>query len=107
MSRHVASHPAPPPERISSENLERAAEVIKCLGHPMRLRILESLEQGERTVSELQADCDATQATVSQQLGILRSRSVVDGRRQGAFVFYRIVDPRVEAILHCIRACDL
>ena len=107
MSRHVASQPATSREQISSETLERAAEVIKCLGHPMRLRILESLEHGERTVSELQADCEATQATVSQQLGILRSKAVVDGRREGVFVFYRIVDSRVEAILHCIRACDL
>ena len=105
MSRRVASVAAP--ARIESAVLERAAEVLKCVGHPMRLRILESLEQGERTVSDLQAECEATQATVSQQLGILRARGVVGRRREGSFVFYCIVDPKVTAILNCIRACAL
>ena len=94
-------HP-PIPEPI----LEGAAQVIKCLGHPLRLRLLEALEQGELSVRDLQEASGASQAAVSEQLGILRGRGVVGARRDGAFVLYRITEPKVRKILACIRSCD-
>jgi DNA-binding transcriptional ArsR family regulator len=93
--------------RIAPEILGRAAEVIKCLGHPLRLMLLEAMEAGERTVSQLQEYTGANQATVSQQLGVLKARGVVDGRRDGAHVYYQITEPKVAAILQCIRTCDI
>ena len=92
---------------ISEDALATAAEVIKCLGHPLRLRLLESLEGGERSVSDLQGYSGATQAAVSQQLATLKARAIVDCRREGTHVFYRITEPKVTAILGCIRSCDL
>ena len=92
--------------RISDAALDGAAEVIKCLGHPLRLRLLEALEDGERTVSELQAHADAPQALVSHQLAILRGHGIVDARRDGPWVRYRITEPKVQHVLACIRACD-
>lgn len=94
-------------DSIEHDVLAKAAEVIKCLGHPLRLRLLEALEQGEKTVSELQDYAGATQAAVSQQLATLRARSIVDNRRDGTSVFYHIIEPKVTAILACIRSCDL
>ncbi|MEE8135478.1 MAG: metalloregulator ArsR/SmtB family transcription factor [Gemmatimonadales bacterium] len=91
---------------IEHDVLERAANIIKCLGHPLRLRLLEGLENGEMTVSDLQEYSGATQAAVSQQLATLKSRRVVDSRRDGAYVHYRIIEPKVEHILGCIRTCD-
>lgn len=93
--------------RIDPLVIERAARVIRVLGHPLRLRLLEALEAGESNVTELVAETGATQSTVSQQLAILRSESVVDARRDGPRVFYRITEPKVSSILECIRACDL
>ncbi len=87
----------------SQAALERAATVIKCLGHPLRLQILQALQDGEKTVSELQEISGAKQAAVSHQLAVLRSRDIVDCRRQGLNVFYWIVEDRVDAILTCIR----
>lgn len=92
---------------INETILVAAAEVIKCLGHPLRLRLLEALESGERSVSELQEYAAASQAAVSQQLATLRARGIVDNRREGAHVYYRIIEPKVTAILGCIRTCDL
>jgi DNA-binding transcriptional ArsR family regulator len=86
--------------------LARAAIVIKCLGHPLRLRLLEALEAGERTVSQLQQAARASQASVSQQLAILRGRGIVDSRRDGANVYYWITEPKVGKILDCIRRSD-
>ena len=93
--------------RIDSRILERAARVIRVIGHPLRLRLLEELEGGERHVSELVVTTGASQAIVSQQLGILRSEGVVDARRDGARVYYRIIEPKVSMILQCIRECDI
>ncbi len=95
-----------PSQPIRSEILDRAATVIKCLGHPLRLRLLEALEAGELTVSELQGYAAASQAAVSQQLATLRGRGIVDCRREGANVYYRVTEPKVEKILACIRECD-
>jgi ArsR family transcriptional regulator len=93
--------------RIDLLVLERAARVIRVLGHPLRLRILELLEIGERNVADLQDELMATQAVISQQLAILRSEGIVAPRRDGPRVFYRIVEPKVSHILDCIRQCDL
>jgi ArsR family transcriptional regulator len=93
--------------RIDPRVFERAARVIRILGHPLRLRILESLEVGERNVTDLQDELEATQAIISQQLAILRSEDVVASRREGPRVYYRITEPKVSHILDCIRQCDL
>ena len=90
---------------IADAVLENAAQVIKCLGHPLRLRLLEVLEHGEHSVSELQAASGANQAAVSEQLAILRGRGVVGARRDGSFVLYRLTEPKVRRILACIREC--
>lgn len=93
--------------RIDPRVFERAARVIRILGHPLRLRILESLENGERNVTDLQDELEVTQAVISQQLAILRSEDVVASRREGPRVYYRIIEPKVSHILDCIRQCDL
>ncbi len=93
------------PATLDSVVLARAAAVIKCLGHPLRLRILEALEDGERTVVELQARTGATQAMVSQQLATLRGRGIVTPRRAGQYVRYSIADATVHRILDCVRHC--
>jgi len=100
----VADHES---TRIEQPVIERAARVIRVLGHPLRLRLLEAMEAGERNVTELVAETGTTQATVSQQLAILRAEDVVGARRDGPRVFYRITEPKVASILACIRACDL
>lgn len=93
--------------KISDLHLTKSAEIVKCLGHPLRLRLLEALEQGEMTVSDLQDYADVSQAAVSQQLAILRGRGVVDFRRDGVYAYYRIIEPKVSKILACIRDCDI
>ncbi|HYT05411.1 MAG TPA: helix-turn-helix domain-containing protein [Gemmatimonadales bacterium] len=90
--------------RISAEVLTRAAAVIRCLGHPLRLRLLEALETGEKTVTELQEYAGVPQPMASQHLMVLKAHGVVDLRRTGPFAHYWIVEPKVKSILECIRA---
>jgi ArsR family transcriptional regulator len=79
------------------------AELFKALGHPTRIRILEQLRNGEQTVSELQAGLVVDLSSVSQQLAVLRNRSLIIGRKQGTSVYYRVVDERVFDLLDIAR----
>lgn len=87
--------------------LNRAAEIIKMLGHAERLKIVEVLERGEATVSEIQDAVELPQAIVSQHLAKMRGSNIVAARRDGVHVFYRIVEAKVPHILNCIRSCDM
>ena len=79
------------------------AELFKALGHPTRIHILELLRGGEQTVSELQAGLNIESSSVSQQLALLRAKHVVEGRKDGTSVFYRIVDENVFQLLDVAR----
>lgn len=92
---------------IDPSVLARASRVIRVVGHPLRLRLLELLEGEERNVTELVQASGVGQAMVSQQLKILRAEGVVGDRRDGTRVFYRITEPKVSKILDCIRECDI
>ena len=92
---------------IDPADLAKAADVIKVVGHPDRLRILEFLEDGEKAVGDIQDCLDLPQAIVSQHLAKMRGWDIVESRREGIHVFYWIVEPKVTHILDCIRHCDL
>jgi DNA-binding transcriptional ArsR family regulator len=79
------------------------AELFKALGHPVRLRILEILLDGEKTVSELQAVLDIEASSVSQQLSVMRARQLVDARKHGTSVFYTLRDPLLGDLLMIAR----
>ena len=80
------------------------AEFFKALAHPVRIRLLEVLRHGERSVQELQGALGLDQATVSQQLAILRAKQVVIARKEGTTVHYAVGDGRVGALLDTARA---
>jgi DNA-binding transcriptional ArsR family regulator len=80
----------------------RAASILKALAHRQRLFILCSLHQGELTVSELEKLCKASQPVISQHLTRMRLEGIVEARRKGNFVYYRIADHRVTAVLETL-----
>lgn len=92
---------------IDARVLKRAAEIIKLLGHPERLKLVEVLEAGEHSVGELCELSGLEQAICSQHLRRLRSLDVVAARKDGQHVFYRLTEPKVPMILECIRKCDV
>ncbi|NCO69633.1 MAG: winged helix-turn-helix transcriptional regulator [Acidobacteria bacterium] len=88
----------------SEQLLERIADRLKAMADPMRLRILHALQQGERCVNDILAEVGGSQANVSKHLSVLRRAGLVDCRRDGVNVYYRIVDATVFAI--CSSVCD-
>jgi rhodanese-related sulfurtransferase/DNA-binding transcriptional ArsR family regulator len=79
------------------------ARVGKALGSSYRIEILELLAQGERTVYSLATETGLSLANASQHLQGLRKAALVDSRKQGLFVFYRLADPAVFELCATIR----
>lgn len=87
-----------------NQSLQRfKAEFFKALAHPTRIRILELLRNGEKSVGELQHGIASEGSTVSQQLAILRMKNVVDTRKVGNVIYYRLRDPLVNELLDVAR----
>jgi DNA-binding transcriptional ArsR family regulator len=75
------------------------AQLFRVLGHPVRIRILELLVNGERTVGDLQAELELDSSGTSQHLAALRQLGVLESRRAGTSTYYSIKDPRVSQLL--------
>ena len=79
------------------------ARIGKALGNPHRLEVLELLAQGERSVDSLATETGLSIANTSQHLQALRQAALVDSRKDGLFVYYRLADPSVFALCTAIR----
>ena len=103
-SRRRQSEP-PPPLAGSATHVRsdpvyvRKAQLFRVLGHPVRIRMLELLLDGERTVGDLQAALSLDSSGTSQHLTALRQQGVLERRTAGTSVYYRIRDPRVSQLL--------
>lgn len=75
------------------------AEFFRMLGHPARVRILELLRDGEQSVGALQAELGLDSSGTSQHLTAMRRLGLLDSRRAGTSVFYRVNDPRIFQLL--------
>jgi DNA-binding transcriptional ArsR family regulator len=82
---------------------EFKARFFRALAHPIRIRILEILVRGGRTVQELQTVLMLDQPVVSQQLAVLRNQDIVRGEKAGLSVRYRLRDPLVADLLDVAR----
>jgi ArsR family transcriptional regulator len=83
---------------------EMKANLFRVLGHPARVRILELLREGERSVGSLQAELGLDSGGTSQHLSALRRIGLVESRREGTSVFYRVDDEHVFELLAAGRA---
>jgi ArsR family transcriptional regulator len=80
------------------------AEFFRALAHPVRIRILEELRNGPRTVHALQEALHLDQPSVSQQLAVLRSKNLVVATKSGTSVSYAVRDPLIHDLLVTARA---
>ncbi|MGE5321721.1 MAG: ArsR/SmtB family transcription factor [Actinomycetota bacterium] len=78
-------------------------EFFKALAHPLRIRIIDSLRDGEIGVNHLCTRLNVEQSTISQQLALLRGRNIVAGRKEGQNVYYSIRDTAIFRLLDVAR----
>jgi DNA-binding transcriptional ArsR family regulator len=90
-------------EPIAGELQAFKARFFRALAHPTRIRLLEILVRGGRTVQELQDALTLDQPIVSQQLAVLRNQGIVSARKEGLAVRYTVRDPLVAELLDVAR----
>ncbi|WP_293921914.1 ArsR/SmtB family transcription factor [Sphingobium sp. UBA5915] len=83
---------------IATLDLEAAADLLRALAHPVRLSLLRTLIDGERSVGEIEQIANVVQPGLSQQLGVLRKADLVQTRREAKLVFYRINQARIAEV---------
>jgi DNA-binding transcriptional ArsR family regulator len=88
-----------PPDRLQIFK----AQFFRALAHPVRIKILEILVRGDRSVRELQKALKLEQPVVSQQLAVLRNRGIVTSQKEGLSVRYALRDPAVGRLLAAAR----
>jgi len=79
------------------------AEFFKALSHPARIKILELLRDGELSVTELQDHIELESSGVSQHLSVLRHKNIVESRKSGTTVYYRVRDIEIYTLLDVAR----
>jgi DNA-binding transcriptional ArsR family regulator len=90
-------------EKMNLQLQQFKADFFKALSHPMRIRILELLAEGDKNVNELLTIIGAEGSTVSQQLSVLRSKNIVTGTKDGNRVLYSLRDPMIIDLLDIVR----
>ncbi|WP_318528191.1 metalloregulator ArsR/SmtB family transcription factor [Mesorhizobium sp. J8] len=83
---------------------DKAAELLRSLSHPQRLLVLCALGNEERSVGELRELLDIDQVPMSQQLMRLRADGLVEARREGTTVYYRITRPEVLTVIEALHS---
>ncbi len=95
---------------LTLENIDmaaRAAETLKALGHPVRIRIVAALAEGPLHVGALSERLQVPQPIISQQLRILRMRHLVKATREGGLAIYSIEEPNLYQLVECLQGCRL
>lgn len=85
------------------EDILLAAQAMKAIAHPLRLKVLCVLGDGERSVQEIVDHVGTTQSNISQHLAILRDKGVLATRKDANRVYYRIGDPRTVKLVGMMR----
>ena len=85
---------------------QHCAEILKAVGHPVRLRIVALLCQGAQHVSGICKQLGLPQAMVSQQLRILRMKNLVQVTRSEGFAYYALRELRLTDLVRCVEGCS-
>lgn len=81
------------------QDYDREAEILKVLGHPVRLKIVGGLLSQSCNVKKIWECLNLPQATVSQHLALLKNKNIISGRREGVEVFYQVTSPEARKIV--------
>lgn len=90
-------------KKLDLQVIRHAAAVLRVIGHPERLRIVEALEGSSKPVKELMKELGLSQVVVSKHLGLLKGRGIVKCRADANRRLYSIAYPNVIHVLNCLR----
>ena len=84
--------------------LRQAAECLKTLAHPVRIRMVQMLLHGRYTVGELAEDCGVPDNVASEHLRLMQRCGFFESEREGRRVYYRVAEPHLKNIMKCIES---
>jgi DNA-binding transcriptional ArsR family regulator len=96
--------PSPRRRSLDPQGLEQAAECLKTLAHPHRLRIIEMLLHGRYTVGELAEACEIPSHMASEHLRLMQRCRFLDAERDGRRTYYVIAEPHLADLMACVTA---
>ncbi len=88
---------------MEDKRYNKWADILKTIGHPVRIRIIEKLLGKDMSVSTIWGSLELPQSTVSQHLSLLRTKGIVQNERFGSTVKYSITDRKIEEIIKLIK----
>ncbi len=88
---------------FSDEQVNQTSEILKSIAHPIRLKILCFLMDGERTVGEIEREFGSSISNISQHLTVLRKIQMVNRRKEANFMFYSVRDPKIAELLGTLK----
>ena len=93
---------SPPTKLTSLDGLAQAAECLRTLAHPHRLRMIQMLLRDEHTVGALADACGIPSHMASEHLGKMKDRGLLTAERRGRQIFYQIAEPHLFSIMGCV-----
>jgi len=88
---------------LPDEMIEKAAECLKVMAHPVRLRLVNILMQGEFAVHEIAELAKTSANQTCEHLRLLKGHGLLNAERRGRAVYYRIASPQLPGLIHCIQ----
>ena len=87
---------------IDLESLQEAAECLRTLAHPVRLRMVQLMLQGKLTVGEIAQACEIPSHMASEHLRMMQHCGLLARRQDGRRIYYQVCEPTVERLMECI-----
>jgi DNA-binding transcriptional ArsR family regulator len=93
-------------KELNPDRLEKAANMLKAIAHPIRISIVGCLEDGKKkTVTEIHQQLGIEQSTASHHLGILKDKGVLSSKRDGKNTWYFLKHENLKTVLNCVSVC--
>ena len=92
--------------QLNIDKLEMAASKLRAIAHPMRIAIIDLLNERQLSVTEIYERLNIEQASASHHLNILKSKGVLTSRRNGKKIFYSLKNQTLTEIIDCINRCN-
>jgi ArsR family transcriptional regulator len=94
-------------KKISKDKLEKAAYILKTIGHPTRLAIIELLATNkEMSVGEIYEDLDIEQSVVSHHLLNMKLKGLLSSKKEGTNIYYSLKEKNLVEIISCVEKCN-
>jgi DNA-binding transcriptional ArsR family regulator len=91
-------------KKLLQKIFEMQCDICKALGHPLRLAIVDRLNDGETAAADLIADLEMSKANLSKHMALLTHGGIVESRREGRQIYYRLTDPEIHQACAIMRS---